>query len=91
MDSFTVSYAAQTPWIRHQSIRDNILFEQVYEEGRYKEVVECCALESDFEVLEDGDRSEVGTRWVLSPPFCLLFFCVFLPCVLFFPLWEMGD
>jgi len=59
----TVSYAAQTPWIRHQSIRDNILFGQVYEERRYREVVECCALESDFEILEDGDRTEVGTRW----------------------------
>jgi len=57
-----VSYAAQTPWIKHQSIRENILFGHVYEEGRYREVVECCALEPDFEVLEDGDRTEVGAK-----------------------------
>jgi hypothetical protein len=57
-----VSYAAQTPWIRHQSIRENILFGEVYEEGRYREVVECCALEPDFEILGDGDATEVGAR-----------------------------
>ncbi|TDL15864.1 hypothetical protein BD410DRAFT_816853 [Rickenella mellea] len=39
-----VSYAAQTPWLQHQSIKDNILFGFPYEEERYKAVIECCAL-----------------------------------------------
>jgi ABC-type transport system involved in cytochrome bd biosynthesis fused ATPase/permease subunit len=59
-----ISYAAQTPWLRHQSIRDNILFGAPYEEERYKQVVECCALNPDLRVLEDGDDTEIGARWV---------------------------
>ena len=61
-----ISYAAQTPWLRHQSIKDNILFGGRYEEGRYKEVLECCALNPDLRALEDGDETEIGARWVFS-------------------------
>ncbi|TDL21671.1 multidrug resistance-associated ABC transporter [Rickenella mellea] len=59
-----VSYAAQLPWLQHQSIKDNILFGFPYEEERYKEVVECCALFPDLEILEDGDATEIGARGV---------------------------
>ena len=60
-----ISYAAQTPWLRHQSIKDNILFGYPYDDDRYKAVVECCALRPDLEILEDGDRTEIGARYVL--------------------------
>ncbi|KAH8099895.1 multidrug resistance-associated ABC transporter [Cristinia sonorae] len=59
-----VSYAAQSPWLRHQSIRDNILFGYPYDEKRYKDVVECCALLPDLKILEDGDATEIGARGV---------------------------
>lgn len=60
----TLSYAAQTPWLQHQSIRNNILFGTPFDQGRYDEVVECCALKPDLDVLEDGDRTEIGVRGV---------------------------
>ncbi|KAI0634339.1 multidrug resistance-associated ABC transporter [Trametes polyzona] len=60
----TISYAAQTPWLRHQSIKDNILFGHPYDEERYRAVVECCALSPDLEILEDGDATEIGARGV---------------------------
>ena len=60
----SVSYAAQIPWLQHQSIKDNILFGSKYEESRYSAVVEACALLPDFEILEDGDETEIGTRGV---------------------------
>lgn len=59
-----VSYAAQHPWLEHASIRDNILFGSPYEEERYTQVVECCALKPDFDILEDGDETEIGERGV---------------------------
>ncbi|KAI1792466.1 multidrug resistance-associated ABC transporter [Ganoderma leucocontextum] len=62
--SHTISYAAQSPWLRHQSIKDNILFGYPYDEGRYKAVVECCALKPDLDMLEDGDATEIGARGV---------------------------
>ncbi|KAG1837297.1 hypothetical protein F4604DRAFT_1843943 [Suillus subluteus] len=62
MHSF--SYAAQSPWLRHQSIKDNILFGQPFDEERYNDVVECCALLPDLNILEDGDDTEIGSRGV---------------------------
>ncbi|TFK47824.1 P-loop containing nucleoside triphosphate hydrolase protein [Heliocybe sulcata] len=60
----TISYAAQTPWLRHQSIRDNILFGYPYEERRYEDVLDACALKPDLDVLEDGDLTEIGARGI---------------------------
>lgn len=58
----SISYAAQTPWLRHQSIKDNILFGYPFDEARYNEVLECCALNPDLAILEDGDLTEIGSR-----------------------------
>ncbi|KAH9924948.1 multidrug resistance-associated ABC transporter [Amylocystis lapponica] len=60
----SISYAAQSPWLRHQSIKDNILFGYPLDEERYQSVVECCALQTDLDILEDGDATEIGARGV---------------------------
>ncbi|KAH7927030.1 hypothetical protein BV22DRAFT_1032254 [Leucogyrophana mollusca] len=60
----SISYAAQTPWLRYQSIKNNILFGYPYDEERYNAVVECCALRPDLSILEDGDETEIGARGV---------------------------
>lgn len=61
----SISYAAQSPWLQHKSIKDNILFESPYDEDRYNQVVECCALKPDFDIFEDGDATEIGARFVV--------------------------
>lgn len=58
------SYAAQSPWLQHLSIKDNILFGFPFNEDRYEQVIDACALRPDLEMLEDGDLTEIGTRGV---------------------------
>ncbi|KAJ7480081.1 hypothetical protein B0H11DRAFT_2422933 [Mycena galericulata] len=59
-----ISYAAQTPWLRHQSIKDNILFGYPLDEARYQQAIDCCALQPDLDQLEDGDATEIGEKGV---------------------------
>ncbi|KAF7321054.1 hypothetical protein HMN09_00192800 [Mycena chlorophos] len=63
-NAHTISYAAQSPWLRHQSIKDNILFGYPYDEERYNAVIDCCALGPDLDMLEDGDATEIGEKGV---------------------------
>ncbi|KAF8838558.1 P-loop containing nucleoside triphosphate hydrolase protein [Paxillus ammoniavirescens] len=58
----SISYVAQSPWLRQQSIKDNILFGCPYDESRYNAVIEWCALLPDLTILEDGDETEIGVR-----------------------------
>lgn len=58
----TVSYASQKPWLFTGTVRDNILFGQVYDKRRYNDVVKSCALVKDFEQLHNGDKTIVGER-----------------------------
>ncbi|QRW13623.1 ABC transporter transmembrane region [Ceratobasidium sp. AG-Ba] len=59
-----VSFSAQTSWLEHKSIRENILFGTPYDEERYDLVLDCCALKPDLEIFEDGDDTEIGARGV---------------------------
>ena len=59
-----VGYAAQTPWLEHLSIRDNILFGEPFDSERYWDVIESCALRADLDILEDGDYTEIGERGI---------------------------
>ncbi|TVY88501.1 ATP-dependent bile acid permease, partial [Lachnellula willkommii] len=59
-----VGYCAQTPWLQSMSIRENILFSSPYEESRYKQVLEACALIPDMANFKHGDLSLVGENGV---------------------------
>ncbi|KAK7044499.1 multidrug resistance-associated ABC transporter protein [Favolaschia claudopus] len=58
------AYVPQAAWLRNASIKDNILFSLPYDEERYTQTLEACALISDLEILEDGDEAEIGERGV---------------------------
>ncbi|KZS94266.1 hypothetical protein SISNIDRAFT_454002 [Sistotremastrum niveocremeum HHB9708] len=70
----TIAFAAQTSWLQHQSIRDNIIFGSPFDQERYDQVVEACALRPDFDILEDGDLTEIGAKYVFLE--ILVFFIV---------------
>ncbi|XP_054158572.1 ATP-binding cassette sub-family C member 4-like [Oppia nitens] len=60
-----VSYAPQESWAFIASVRDNILFGSEYDEHRYQQVVNVCALDRDFQLFPFGDRTLVGEKGVL--------------------------
>lgn len=59
-----VAYVPQQPWIYNATLRENILFGMAYDAERYNRVVEACALLSDFDVLPDGDQTEIGEKGI---------------------------
>ncbi|KAJ3656111.1 hypothetical protein Zmor_015210 [Zophobas morio] len=61
----TISYASQEPWLFGGSIKQNILFGQIMDMKRYKEVVRACALDRDFSLFPYGDRTIVGERGMM--------------------------
>ena len=56
----SVAYAPQVSYIRHGTIRENIVFGQPFWEERYREVIRQAVLEPDLKLLEHGDMTEVG-------------------------------
>ena len=59
-----VGYCAQSPWLQSMSIRDNILFSSPYDEARYKEVLDACALSVDLANFKHGDLSNIGENGI---------------------------
>ncbi|EIW66578.1 hypothetical protein TREMEDRAFT_65446 [Tremella mesenterica DSM 1558] len=59
-----VSYAAQESWCLSETIKDNILFGEPYEDFRYKKVLRDCALEADLKLFDDGDQTEIGEKGI---------------------------
>lgn len=60
----SIAYCAQIAWLESKSIRDNILFALPYDEERYRQVVEACALVVDFSTFKSGDLTEIGENGV---------------------------
>ena len=60
----TLAFASQLPWIFSGSVRDNILCGLDYNEIRYFQVVEVCALKQDLTLFPDGDQTLVGEKGI---------------------------
>jgi ATP-binding cassette subfamily C (CFTR/MRP) protein 1 len=60
-DSRQVAFVDQTPWIRHGTLRENILGMSIFDHKFYSSVVHACALDQDFESLAQGDHTPVGS------------------------------
>ncbi|CAI2178694.1 732_t:CDS:10 [Funneliformis geosporum] len=57
-----VAFVAQESFLQNASIRSNITFGLPFHEERYNAVIKACALQRDFEILEDGDLTEIGEK-----------------------------
>ncbi|XP_021726872.1 ABC transporter C family member 14-like [Chenopodium quinoa] len=60
----TTAYVAQTSWIQNATIRENILFGLPMNKEKYMEVIRVCSLEKDLEIMEFGDKTEIGERGI---------------------------
>ncbi|TEA21060.1 ATP-dependent bile acid permease [Colletotrichum sidae] len=59
-----IGYCAQSPWLQHMSIRDNILFSAPYDAARYTQVLDACALLPDLANFKHGDLSDMGENGI---------------------------
>lgn len=57
-----ISYSSQEPWIFNASVKSNIVFNEDFDEGRYKKTLEICALETDIGNFQHGDETIVGEQ-----------------------------
>ncbi|WVQ72026.1 hypothetical protein IAR50_001570 [Cryptococcus sp. DSM 104548] len=62
--SGSTALCAQTPWIQNATVRDNILFGQPFDEERYWNTIRDASLEADFELLDDGDSTQIGEKGI---------------------------
>ncbi|KAI0398246.1 ATP-binding cassette transporter protein [Xylariaceae sp. FL0594] len=58
------AFCPQYAWIQNASVRNNILFGKEMNREWYKEVINACALQPDFDMLPDGDATEIGERGI---------------------------
>ncbi|KAI3868941.1 hypothetical protein MKX03_003312 [Papaver bracteatum] len=58
----SIAYVSQTSWIQSGTIRDNILFGQPMDKGKYIKAIKACALDNDIESFNYGDLTEIGQR-----------------------------
>lgn len=59
-----VAYVAQTAWVQSLTVRDNVLFGQPMEAGRYAAALDAACLGPDVALLPQGDLTEIGERGI---------------------------
>lgn len=64
LDPTMTAYSPQTSYIKHGSIRDNILHGLPLWPERYAAVLRQCALLADLDLLEHGDLTQVGEQGI---------------------------
>uniref|UniRef100_A0A4W6BT59 ATP-binding cassette sub-family C member 5 n=1 Tax=Lates calcarifer TaxID=8187 RepID=A0A4W6BT59_LATCA len=56
------AYVSQQAWILNDSLKENILFGNEYDQEKYNAVLEACCLLPDLAELPYGDMTEIGER-----------------------------
>lgn len=57
-----MAYVSQSAWIQNSTLRDNILFGDIFNEAKYNKTIDACALETDLKILSNGDLTEIGEK-----------------------------
>ena len=59
-----LAIATQIPWIYNDTLKENIIVGNEMNRKKYEEVIKVCALESDLQLLSNGDMTEIGERGI---------------------------
>ncbi|XP_037804292.1 canalicular multispecific organic anion transporter 1-like isoform X2 [Penaeus monodon] len=59
-----VAYVSQQAWLQNATLRDNIIWGEVFDAKRYNKVVKACALQPDLDMLPGGDMTEIGEKGI---------------------------
>ena len=49
--SGNIAYVSQQPWIQNLSLKDNIVFNQIYDNTKYQEIINACSLKDDLNLI----------------------------------------
>eukprot|EP01084_Bolivina_argentea_P008407 15751_1 len=60
--SGNIGYCSQVAWIFNATIKENILFGNIYDEEWYNKVVYSCSLYNDFADMPNKDETIIGER-----------------------------
>ena len=60
----STSYHQQSSWIFNDTLKNNILFGQPYDESRFNEVLRVACLAADIKALPDGIDTEIGEKGI---------------------------
>src|SRR5947207_193575 len=56
----TIGYVAQKPWILNATIKENILFDNEFDQDAYETALSASCLQSDLITLIRKDQTEIG-------------------------------
>jgi ATP-binding cassette subfamily C (CFTR/MRP) protein 1 len=59
-----IGYCSPKPWLRNDTIKNNIMSSHVWDETWYKSILRVCDLNRDLLQMPDGDDSLVGSRGI---------------------------
>jgi ATP-binding cassette subfamily C (CFTR/MRP) protein 1 len=59
-----IAYIEQSPFIRSQSLKDNILFGSTFDKTRYQQVLSVTTLDEDLQQLVNGENTMIGEKGI---------------------------
>ena len=59
-----IAYVPQQAFIINATVRDNIVFGNLFDQERYRRVLTACGLDPDLDLLPAGDMTEIGERGI---------------------------
>ena len=59
-----IMYLPHEAWIINQTLRNNIVLDQEFDQDKYDEIIDLCQLREDIMLLPKGDETLIGSRGV---------------------------